>query len=130
MLISLDTFILGGTTDEIFATILDNEVLVNDFKVNINAFKISSLKEYIWLKKNNKFSINDPDNMNLWNVDVGKSQLKDVDSEEKIQSKLRGEKMRAGKFFTDYFKVDQPVDRNVHIIITISAVRMPQSSVC
>ncbi|POG81265.1 hypothetical protein GLOIN_2v1763493 [Rhizophagus irregularis DAOM 181602=DAOM 197198] len=98
MPISLDTFILGGTTDEIFVTVLDDVVLINDFKININALKISSLKE----------------------VDVGKDKLKDVDTEEKIRSKLRGEKMIAGNLFTDYFKVDQPVDRNVHIIIAIS----------
>ncbi|PKC17369.1 hypothetical protein RhiirA5_493024 [Rhizophagus irregularis] len=98
MPISLDTFILGGTTDEIFVTVLDDVVLINDFKININALKISSLKE----------------------VDVGKDKLKDVDTEEKIRSKLRGEKMIAGNLFTDYFKVDQPVDRNVRIIIAIS----------
>ncbi|RGB36147.1 hypothetical protein C1646_667162 [Rhizophagus diaphanus] len=123
MPISLDTFILDGTsrtTDEIFVTVLGDVVLINDFKININALKISSLKEYIWLKKNNKFSINDADNMNLWKVDVGKDKLKDVDTEEKIRGKLRGEKMIAGNLFTDYFKVDQPVDRNVHIIIAIS----------
>ncbi|CAB5348296.1 unnamed protein product [Rhizophagus irregularis] len=68
MPISLDTFILGGTTDEIFVTVLDDVVLINDFKININALKISSLKE----------------------VDVGKDKLKDVDNEEKIRSKLRG----------------------------------------
>ncbi|CAB4380120.1 unnamed protein product [Rhizophagus irregularis] len=96
MPISLDTFILGGTTDEIFVTVLDDVVLINDFKININALKISSLKE----------------------VDVGKDKLKDVDNEEKIRSKLRGEKMIARNLFTDYFKVDQPVDRNVHIPTT------------
>ncbi|CAB4403907.1 unnamed protein product [Rhizophagus irregularis] len=96
MPISLNTFILGGTTDEIFVTVLDDVVLINDFKININALKISSLKE----------------------VDVGKDKLKDVDTEEKIRSKLRGEKMIARNLFTDYFKVDQPVDRNVHIPTT------------
>ncbi|CAB5380684.1 unnamed protein product [Rhizophagus irregularis] len=98
MPISLDTFILGGTTDEIFVTVLDDVVLINDFKININALKISSLKE----------------------VDVGKDKLKDVDTEEKIRSKLRGEKMIAGNLFTDYFKVDQPVDRNVRRSFTHS----------
>jgi hypothetical protein len=65
MPISLNTFILGGTTDEILVTVLDDVVLINDFKININALKISSLK-----------------------VDVGKDKLKDVDTEEKSEANL------------------------------------------
>src|SRR5437870_1156547 len=110
MAISLDSIILGNTTDMIFAIALDNEVLINDIAFNIHTLKISNLKEYIWYKKRNKFSINDPNEMNLWKVNIGRDQLKDIYAEEDILNKFRGEKMEAGYLFTDYFKVNQPAD--------------------
>ncbi|PKY37410.1 hypothetical protein RhiirA4_413318 [Rhizophagus irregularis] len=50
MPISLNTFILGGTTDEIFVTVLDDVVLINDFKININALKISNTRKRLKIR--------------------------------------------------------------------------------
>lgn len=40
------------------------------------------------------------------------------------KANLKGEKIDAGDFFTDYFKVNQLTDGNVHIIVVDSVMHL------
>ena len=72
---------------------MDNDV------IEFNIFRISDLKEYILIKKKNKFSINDSNDMNLWKVNLSKDRLEGVFTEEDIEKKLNEKKMGAENFF-------------------------------
>lgn len=82
MRISLNCYILGDSTNEIFSTELGEKVIINDVEHNIEELQILHLKKYIFLMKKSKFSINDPDDMNLWKVDVAEDDLINVSTED------------------------------------------------
>lgn len=70
-------------------------------------FKISNLKEYIWIKEKSETYTDKYRTLNLWKVDVSKDELEGVFTEEYIEEKLNGEKMDSWYLFNNYFEFDQ-----------------------
>ncbi len=63
---------------------------------NVDKFRISNFKEYIFSKKKeSKLSgINDPNYLILWKVDINKDKLEGIYITEHIKNKLNSEKMK------------------------------------
>jgi hypothetical protein len=74
--------------------------------------------------KKAKFSIDDPDDMNLWKVEINtddESKVKDVFTVEDIKRKheeLKAKFMKPVDLIDDYFSV-RPSVKHVHIIIAV-----------
>ncbi|CAB5396433.1 unnamed protein product [Rhizophagus irregularis] len=77
MVFSLNCIILGDTTT--FSITLSKIVILDDIQYDISEFRISNLKQYIFFKKKeSKLSgISDPDDLNLWQVNISKDKLED-----------------------------------------------------
>ncbi|CAB4425382.1 unnamed protein product [Rhizophagus irregularis] len=117
MVFSLNCIILGDTTT--FPITLGKIVILDDIQYDISEFRISNLKRYIFSKKKeSKLSgISDPDDLNLWQVNVSKDKLEGVYTTEHITNELNGKKMDEVDFITNYFDVNHRPDTNIHIIV-------------
>ncbi|EXX56133.1 uncharacterized protein OCT59_002576 [Rhizophagus irregularis] len=75
MVFSLNCIILGDTTT--FPITLGKIVILDDIQYDISEFRISNLKRYIFSKKKESKlnGISDPDDLNLWQVNVSKDKL-------------------------------------------------------
>ncbi|CAG8781311.1 5024_t:CDS:1, partial [Rhizophagus irregularis] len=78
-----------------FPITLGKIVILDDIQYDISEFRISNLKRYIFSKKKeSKLSgISDPDDLNLWQVNVSKDKLEGVYTTEHITNELKGKKM-------------------------------------
>ncbi|CAI2186503.1 3058_t:CDS:2, partial [Funneliformis geosporum] len=120
MVLSLNCIILGDTTT--FPIELGNQVIIGDMQYDVDEFRISNFKKFIWSeKKESKLSgINDPDYLVLWKVDVKKDKIEGIYTTEHIKNKLNGKKMEEENFIPNYFDVKQRPDTNIHIIVVHS----------
>ncbi|GBB90793.1 hypothetical protein RclHR1_17890004 [Rhizophagus clarus] len=100
----------------------DNEkfVILLDQKIYVNKFTVALLNEYICKKKQ-------VDNSKLWKVDVKKKEIKDknVTTEEDIVQKLYGKEMEPEELFEGYFKDENFIVSNIHIIAIFSTTACP-----
>ena len=125
MSFSLNCLFLGETSfKKIFQVTIADMIISDNTKVPINKAQIGQFKSHIWSTKKNKFSINDPDDMNLWKVNIDEeSKLVSVSTEDDIKEKLGGTLMLPQKLFSskEYFpeKLSSDLFENVHIIIAV-----------
>ncbi|GBC13603.2 P-loop containing nucleoside triphosphate hydrolase protein [Rhizophagus irregularis DAOM 181602=DAOM 197198] len=89
MVFSLNCIILGDTTT--FPITLGKIVILDDIQYDISEFRISNLKRYIFSKKKESKlnGISDPDDLNLWQVNVSKDKLEGVYTTEHITNERR-----------------------------------------
>ncbi|GBC51865.2 crinkler (CRN) family protein, putative [Rhizophagus irregularis DAOM 181602=DAOM 197198] len=120
MVFSLNCIILDDTTT--FPITLGKIIILDNIQYDISEFRISNLKRYIFSKKKeSKLSgISDPDDLNLWQVNVSKDKLEGVYTTEHITNELKGKKMDEVDFITNYFDVNHRPDKNIHIIVVPS----------
>ena len=127
MSFSFNCLLLGETSfEKIFQVTVPENIVSDDTNVPICDAQVGQFKSYILSKKKYKFSIDDPDVMNLWKVEINigdENKVKDVFTVEDI--KRRREKLKAkfmnpaDKLINDYFS-GGPLDEHVHIIIAVS----------
>jgi hypothetical protein len=126
MLYSFNCLLLGETSfDKIFQVTVPEYIITDDINVPILDVQVGQFKSHILSKKKYKFSIDDPDVMDLWKVEINindENKVKDVFTAENIKRRreeLKAEFMNpAGKLINDYFS-GGPLDKHVHIIIAV-----------
>ena len=122
---SLNCLLLGQTSFErIFqVTVADNKIISDYGNIPIKIAKVEQFKTHILSTKKAKFnSIDDPDDMNLYRVNVDdERKLIGVSTQDDIKNKLGGTFMLPQKSFKrDYFPEELPLENeNVHMIISI-----------
>jgi hypothetical protein len=123
---SFNCLLLGETSfEKIFQVTVSNDIISDDTNVPISIAQVGQFKSHILSKKKYKFSIDDPDVMNLWKVEINigdENKVKDVFTVEDIKRKreeLKAEFMNpADRLMNDYFS-SGPLEKHVHIIIAV-----------
>ncbi|GBB90669.1 hypothetical protein RclHR1_01770017 [Rhizophagus clarus] len=126
MSFSFNCLLLGETSfEKIFRVTVPEYIISDDTKVFIRDAQVGQFKNYILSKKKYKFSIDDPDVMNLWKVEINiddENKFKDVFTVEDIKRRHKELKAKfmnpADKLINDYFS-GGPLNKHVHIIIAV-----------
>jgi hypothetical protein len=95
---------------------LSEKIPIKNDKISLKSLTVDFLKKYIWEREKNILEdlTNNSSGLNLWNVNV--DDVEDVTTENDIEQKLGGKKMRSHYLFSSYFKDEPPVGK-IHIII-------------
>ncbi|RGB36940.1 hypothetical protein C1646_757533, partial [Rhizophagus diaphanus] len=125
MSFSLNCLLLGDTSfEKIFQVTVPDYIIADGANIPIRDAQIGQFKSHILSNKKSKFSIDDPDDMNLWKVEINtddESKVKDVFTVEDIKRKheeLKAKFMKPVDLIDDYFSV-RPSGKHVHIIIAV-----------
>ncbi|RGB42520.1 hypothetical protein C1646_750845 [Rhizophagus diaphanus] len=71
MSFSLNCLLLGDTSfEKIFQVTVPDYIIADGANIPIRDAQIGQFKSYILSNKKAKFSIDDPDDMNLWKVEI------------------------------------------------------------
>src|SRR4051794_34786605 len=128
MSFSLNCLLLGENSfAKIFQVTVPEFITSDNIMVPIDKVQVGQFKSHIFFTKQTKFNklnLQDPDEIDLWKVDIDdESKVKDVFTVEDIERKrveLKAEFMKpADKLKVDYFSEIPLENKHVHIIIAV-----------